>query len=197
MSKIVILDNGHGGMIGGQYQTNGKRSPNWNKGVLYEGMFNRWIVNGVIKKLDYAKIPYYHVSPEMADVSLYERVRRANDIYRSNKNTYFVSIHANAGGGEGIEGFTTKGETPSDSIAEKFLCGLEELGQNQRYDFTDSDRDKETNYLVLRDTNCPAVLLELGFMDNKRDYEKLWDLRHQQEIINKLFKTIKDIYNGN
>ncbi|MBK8888090.1 MAG: hypothetical protein IPN46_16750 [Saprospiraceae bacterium] len=50
MGRTVILDNGHGGVINGKYQTTGKRSPNWDKGVLFEGMFNRWVVNRIIEK---------------------------------------------------------------------------------------------------------------------------------------------------
>ena len=39
---IVLLDNGHGGIINGEYQTPGKRSPVWADGSqLFEGEFNR------------------------------------------------------------------------------------------------------------------------------------------------------------
>lgn len=44
MSKpTIIIDEGHGGLIQGIYQTEGKRSPNFKElgGVLYEGIFNR------------------------------------------------------------------------------------------------------------------------------------------------------------
>ena len=38
---LWILDNGHGGMIDGVYQTPGKRSPVWPDGTqLFEGEFN-------------------------------------------------------------------------------------------------------------------------------------------------------------
>ena len=33
----------------------GKRSPDWELGVLYEGVFNRWIVNEIAKNLEYEK----------------------------------------------------------------------------------------------------------------------------------------------
>ena len=42
---IWILDNGHGGIINGVYQTAGKRSPIWADGTqLFEGEFNRAIM---------------------------------------------------------------------------------------------------------------------------------------------------------
>ena len=140
MNKLKpILDNGHAGMINGIYATPGKRSPQWPKGVLYEGAFNRWVVNLLMRKLDKAKIPYYHVSPELTDVSLNTRVDRANEIYSIDKDVYFMSMHANAGGGQGHEQFTSVGETMSDKYATRFLKGIESMfpQMKMRYDRTD------------------------------------------------------------
>ena len=197
MSKLIpILDNGHGGAINGIYQTSGKRSPNWELGVLYEGLFNRWIVNGVIKQLDALQIPYYHVSPELRDVSLNTRTIRANKIFKENPNTYLLSIHANAGGGTGLEGFTSIGETLSDEVAEVFLRNLKNdfPHEKMRPDYFDGDMDKERDYYILRNTSGRAVLLELGFMDHPADYKKLWDLWHQQSLVNSIVNSIKEMY---
>ena len=105
-------------VINGIYQTPGKRSPKWEHGVLWEGMFNRWVVNRIIEKLQRidTEFPLYHISPELTDVTLQTRTNRANRIMSKDPNTYILSIHANAGGGIGIEGFTTKGNTKSDAV---------------------------------------------------------------------------------
>lgn len=195
---IPIFDNGHGGMIGGKYQTPGKRSPKWEKGVLFEGMFNRWVVNRLIEKMDREGLAYYHASPELSDTSLSSRVKRANDIHKINKKVYFLSIHANAGQGKGIEEFTSPGTTKSDIIAELMLKNLEEdlKGiQVMRFDFSDGDRDKEARFKVLTGTSCPSVLLECGFMDNHEDYLKLFDECYLQTLVNSIFRTIKQLYN--
>lgn len=196
MGRTVILDNGHGGMINGNYQTPGKRSPQWSKGVLYEGMFNRWVVNRVIEELDRQSIPYYHISPELTDVSLGERVNRANKIYASNRNVWILSIHANAGGGKGVEGFTTKGVTKSDGLGDIVLKNLETdlVGQDMRFDWSDNDRDKEANFYILRMPPAPAFLLECGFMDNLSDYNNLWDKNYLDKLVASLVKSIKQIY---
>lgn len=196
MSMIPILDAGHGGVINGTYQTAGKRSPDLGKGVLYEGAFNRWVVNRLIEKLDRANIPYYHVSPELLDVSLESRVQRVNTITQSNKNVYLLSIHANAGGGQGIEAFTTVGNTSSDALAEIFLTDLELQLPNQkmRFDKSDGDKDKESDFYVLRKSSCPAILVETGFMDNQVDYNNLWSEDYINKVVEALFKSIKSIY---
>lgn len=191
---IPILDNGHGGIINGVYQTKGKRSPKWSKGVLYEGAFNRWIINGVMKELDYLGKPYFNISPEINDVPLRERVSRANKLSRKEK-TYFLSVHANAGRGTGWEIFTSPGETRSDAIATKFIENFEKvMPLKPRFDLSDGDKDKEAKFTVLTDTVCPAILIECGFMDNKKDYELLWDRNFQQLIIGRIVATILELY---
>jgi len=196
MKKIVILDSGHGGVIGGIYQTSGKRSPKWSKGILYEGMFNKWVVNRLIEKLDRDNIPYYYISPEYTDVSLQTRVKRADSFYIKNKNSYVLSIHANAGRGRGIEGFTTVGKTKADPIADLFLSNLEKdlYNQKMRFDYTDGDKDKETNYYILRKAKAPAFLLECGFMDQINDYNNLWDEKYIEVLVSSLYNTIKYLY---
>lgn len=192
----VVLDNGHGGVINGNYQTPGKRSPKWKPyGVLYEGTFNRWIVNGVKKELDYKKIPYFHVSPEDKDISLTQRVMRTNLIHAKNKDVYLVSVHANAGKGTGWEVFTSPGETKSDEIATKFIEGFEGyMPIKPRFDMSDGDKDKEAKFKILMKTTCPAILIECGFMDNPKDYQLLWDKDFQNMIINRMVYSIESLF---
>lgn len=190
-----VFDNGHAGLINGQYSTPGKQSPNWDKGILYEGMANRWIVNATMQLCDMAKIPYYHVSPELTDVPLWQRSSRANEIYKFDKSIYLLSNHNNAGGGKGSEIFTSKGETMSDPIAEEFLIDIEKyMSQVMRYDYTDGDRDKEADYSVLVKTDCPAILVEWEFMDHKEGYNKLWDPAFILKCAQTQFCTIERLY---
>lgn len=195
MNRTVILDAGHGGVINGVYQTAGKRSPDWELGVLYEGVFNRWIVNEIAKNLEYEKIPYYILVPESEDISLQERVNRVQKIYQTNKNVWLLSIHANAGGGTGIEAYTTVGKTKSDEFADVILKNVEkDLSEmKMRFDTTDGDLDKESNFYILKNVSCPAVLYEAGFMDNINDYKLLWDRCFHQRLADSLTKSIKKV----
>ncbi|MEF1204613.1 hypothetical protein [Photobacterium damselae] len=53
---LFILDAGHGGIINGQYQTEGKRSPIWDDGSqLFEGEFNRAVVKGIKRVYELAR----------------------------------------------------------------------------------------------------------------------------------------------
>ena len=183
----------------GQYQTPGKRSPNWGKGVLYEGMFNRWISSDLVRELDYRRVPYVVLNPEFRDVSLRTLSTRANKIYANNPDVYVLSLHANAGGGKGIEGFTYFGQSESDLIANIYLSEFRDdvkLAEPMRLDFSDGDMDKEANYHILRETRCPSVLLELGFMDTKSDYNKLWSRAYQDRLVQDLANAAEKLFCG-
>ena len=166
-----LLDNGHGGVIDGLYQTPGKRSPVWSDGsILYEGEFNRAIANRLVEMLTIDRVSYVNITPEYEDISLNERVLRANS-YHSQADCVFVSIHSNAGGGKGYEVYTSKGQTLADKVAdvffEKFKQEFPEA--KMRSDTSDEDFDKEANFYVLKHTKMPAVLTENFFMDNEHE----------------------------
>ncbi|NTV25943.1 MAG: N-acetylmuramoyl-L-alanine amidase [Chlorobiaceae bacterium] len=178
MSKplYVILDNGHG------QETPGKRSPVWPDGTqLFEYEFNRAIVNRVALGLTKAGIKVTRLVPELHDVSITERIIRANNIITAANRDGFqcllVSVHANAGGGTGFEVLTSVGKTRSDELAEIFYQLAETVYLKNfpmRRDVLDGDSDKETNSVsILPKTNCPAVLTENLFMDTRKDCQLL------------------------
>ena len=117
---IYLLDAGHGGMIGGVYQTPGKRSPVWgDMPQLFEGVFNREIVSMLHDALGKAGISSIVMVPEQRDVRLYDRVIRVNALAAKTK-VILLSMHANAGGGTGWEAWTSIGDTKSDHLVNYF-----------------------------------------------------------------------------
>ena len=193
---LWLLDNGHGGVIDGLYQTEGKRSPSWDDGsILYEGEFNRAIVNRLIEMLTAERINYVNIVPELEDISLNERVKRANS-YHSQSSCIYVSIHANAGGGKGYEVYTSPGKTYSDKVAtvlyEEFTSEFPDT--KMRSDVSDGDVDKEANFYVLKNTKMPAALTENFFMDNEAECRQyLMSHEGRDRIAKAHFAAIKRI----
>ena len=81
---------------------------------------------------------------------------------------YFLSIHINAGGGEGYEDYIYPG-----------IGGVTKVYQSNIHseimklvNFKDRG-EKTANFHVLRESNMPALLTENGFIDNSRDATKL------------------------
>lgn len=190
-ADLILLDNGHG------YNTPGKCSPVWSDGSqLFEFKFNREIVKRISEHFKSERIRI--IVPELYDISLAERVNRVNRICSKNKKStvLLISIHANAGGGTGWEVWTSKGETKSDLFATlAFNCANTRLSGifKMRKDITDGDDDKEAQFQILKNTNCPAILTENLFMDTEKDCKFLMSEAGKQTIANIHIDFIKEI----
>ncbi|MDE7180566.1 MAG: N-acetylmuramoyl-L-alanine amidase [Muribaculaceae bacterium] len=172
----LLVDNGHG------ITTLGKRSPDE---MLREYKYCRDIAREVVKSLKAQGYDAELLVPEDADIRLGERVNRINawcDKLGA-KNVCVVSIHNNAAGNgqqwlnaTGFEVWTSKGQTMGDKLAdclydsaEKVLSGLFPGVLKIRTDYSDGDRDKESNFTILHRSKCAAALTENFFMDNRAD----------------------------
>ena len=104
-----------------------------------------------------------------------------------NKNNYeyFISFHRNAFKPEaatGVETYTyLNQDARSKAMADKIQAAIVNLGFVNR-------GVKKANFHVLRETKAPAVLIELGFIDNSKD-NSLFDSR-KKEIIKAISKAI-------
>ena len=76
---------------------------------------------------------------------------------------YFVSVHCNAGGGTGTEVLVVKKGGKAEQLGEAVLSQLtRNLPLRSR-------GVKEANLWVLRETDCPAILVETAFLDHPAD----------------------------
>lgn len=201
MIKNIILDFGHGGLdANGVYTTPGKQHRFNDTEIAYEGVLNRQIgahLEKLLKNMQGSlNVATTVAANDPTDVSLANRVKFANS-FPANESI-FISIHCNAFNtkAEGFEIFTTKGTTKSDQLAELIANRVEpfyrSLNLKLRYDFTDGDKDKESDFYVLRKTNCPAVLLECLFFDNYKEFKLLRDRKFQKELAYRIYLGVKD-----
>lgn len=175
----IIIDRGHATLDEkGNYATAGKQYKFDDKLTVYEGFENQKYCEALGRFATLAGLRVqYTVQPcDPKDLSLGKRVAFANGT-RYKDTTLFLSVHNNAGGGEGTEVFTSKGQTDSDLFAEEILNSITLAfpKRKMRVDNSDGDKDKEENFYVLAKTSMPAVLVEYGFFDNRKDYEFLSD----------------------
>lgn len=190
---IVILDNGHGN------NTAGKRSPIWGDGTqLFEYEFNRDIVKRITLQLHSQQIPYRVLVPELTDIGLSERARRANEIYDQDKDSFLVSIHANAGGGTGWEAHTSPGTTKADEYSAVFYreanIAFSPAWKIRKGSTNPEDPDWDSAFAILTKTKCPAILTENFFMDTEVDCRYIMSDEGRQHIANMHVDAIKKIY---
>jgi N-acetylmuramoyl-L-alanine amidase len=181
-------------MIDGKYVTAPKKQykhtdGNW----FHEGVFNREIKHQLIDKMMANNLTHIDICPTELDLDLDVRVDTANKYYQEYFNAILISLHSNAGGGTGMEIWTSVGQTRSDTFAE--IMGKEFIdsfkGLPFRPDTVDGDLDKESHFYILKYTKCPAVLPECLFFDNWSDYQLLIDRDFQNDYVDALIRFMQ------
>ena len=174
----IILGTAH------QKSIPGKGSPD---GKFKEYKYSREVVKAVsdiLQSMGYRTI----IDIEDDDLGLSQsrelslRCKIVNELVEQYKNCIYVSIHVNAAAsdgkwhnGTGWEVYTSVGKTKSDELATCLYNAARYNAENKkmRTDYSDGDPDKEAHLYVLKNTNCPAVLTENFFQDNKKDVDYL------------------------
>lgn len=203
MKKVIILGTAH------LSTTPGKCSPDKQ---LREAVYSRDIVLGVeqeLKKRGYeVYVDYRDLAPNrlISSTSPKEEQRRelsyraktVNAIcesYKKKARCIYVSVHVNAAGADGnwheARGwsvYTSPGNTDADKLATCLYNAAAKLlpNDNKNYvrgDFADNDPDYEAGFYVLMKTQCPAVLTENLFQDNKEDVAFLLSEKGRKAIV--------------
>lgn len=170
----VLIDNGHG------IDTKGKCSPD---GKLREWAWAREVAQMLLEELTHRCIDAQRIVTESEDIDLATRVKRVNAIcqHYGKTNCLLVSVHINAAGDDGkwhtANGFSVfcskNASTNSKRCAALFTNEAEKrnllgnrsvpAGRFWTWSWTTAD------IYILKNTNCPAVLTENLFQDNKTD----------------------------
>lgn len=182
MSKIILIDNGHG------KNTKGKCSPDKR---LMEWKWTREVAAMVCEKLNAKGIDARLLVPEDTDISLTERVRRTNVVCRQQgtSNVALVSIHVNAAGADGkwhdARGFSVwVARTCSENSKKLAQLMYAEAEKRNLKGNRSVPKDKywQADFAMVKQTNCPAVLTENLFQDNKEDVDYLLTVEGQEVI---------------
>ena len=166
---IWLLDNGHGGLKEGKYLTKSKhkKSPLLPDGtILYEGDWNRKVVKSIIKYSKNLNLKTINLVPELEDIDIDERARRANEY----KNAFVLSIHMNGtdeffqNEKSGITTFYYR-HNEGRKFAWVFQDFISEVIPNRGI--------FEKAFRLPLKSKHPCLLLECGFMNNIEDVEYL------------------------
>lgn len=191
----VILDAGHG------IETPGKRSPIMEDGSqLLEWEFNREVCNIIKFLLEEEGFKCILANDVDEDWGLSARAENINNIYNDEKELgnkcIMISVHGNAMGngdwmqGRGWEVYTTRKKTNSDKLAKCFLEVFEDIFPDQTL-----RGHKEADFTVIYKTNCPCVLTENFFFDNKEDCQLMMSMEGKIRIAKLHVEAIKKYYN--
>lgn len=93
-----------------------------------------------------------------------------------------VDIHNNAGGGDGAEVYHHHGGGKGKVLAENILAEIVKVGQNSRGAKVRKNSQGKDYYGFIRETSCPAVIVECAFVDNATDLKILASERDRQAM---------------
>lgn len=168
--------------------TPGKRSPD---GRLREYAYSREIckrIQDVLRSKGYDCVTDITGDEEISLTNRCNTVNKYCKLYGA-KNCLYVSVHVNAAPGSGwsnARGLSVWVYTRSSAASKELAKTLYEEGASRGLKgnrWVPACKYWTANYQVLRFTNCPAVLTENLFQNNKEDVDFLISEKGKQTIV--------------
>jgi N-acetylmuramoyl-L-alanine amidase len=174
--KLIVIDAGHGGI---------------DHGATFDEVFEKDIVTQISKKIfekhDPSKVEILLLRDTDNNIALTDRINRINEL----KPDLVISLHVNKvysnNTSSGIEAYVSEknnNHKTSKEQAEKLLNAIAN-------DKLQSRGVKQANFMILRNSNCPSVSLELGFISNENDRNYITSEEGQYEIAKNILKGIQ------
>ena len=198
-SKTIFLDPGHGGRDSGAYYYN-----------VAEKDLNMQVYRKLRKKLE--ELGYKVLTSRDSDIDVDFITERSRMVNKTNSDI-FISIHFNATGSaysksSGIQTYSYSDEPDYPSKINQYWHNHpDRMSESKRLAASihssllaeTGAKDAgllERSFAVLRETAKPAVLLELGYMDNFAENQQIQDSHYQDKLVAGIVKGIQKYYAG-
>ena len=198
-SKTIFLDPGHGGRDSGAYYYN-----------VAEKDLNMQVYRKLRKKLE--ELGYKVLTSRDSDIDVDFITERSRMVNKTNSDI-FISIHFNATGSaysraSGIQTYSYSDDPDYPSKINPYWHNHpDRMSESKRLAAAihssllaeTGAKDAgllESSFAVLRETAKPAVLLELGYMDNFAENQQIRDSHYQDKLVAGIVKGIQKYYAG-
>ena len=198
-SRTIFLDPGHGGRDSGAYYYN-----------VAEKDLNMQVYRKLRKKLE--ELGYKVLTSRDSDIDVDFVTERSRMVNKTNSDI-FISIHFNATGSaysraSGIQTYSYSDDPDYPSKINPYWHNHpDRMSESKRLAAAihssllaeTGAKDAgllERSFAVLRETAKPAVLLELGYMDNFAENQQIRDSHYQDKIVAGIVKGIQKYYAG-
>jgi N-acetylmuramoyl-L-alanine amidase len=179
--KVVVVDPGHGG------HDNGAHCFGVNEKDLT-------LKIGLLLAKDLAAQGATVIMTRTTDVFIPLTTRAA--IANSNHADLFISCHINSTGGDGMQSggitFHHFGKGISRVLAECIQAQIAKVNKLPNLGVWSDGKIYRTGFSVLRNTQMPSVLMELGFINNPHDVKRLTESEFQTSVASAVVKGVKD-----
>ena len=195
-SKTIFLDPGHGGRDSGAFYHN-----------VAEKDLNIQIYRKLRAKLE--ELGYKVLTSRDSDIDVDFVTERSRMVNKTNSDI-FISIHFNATGSSyskasGIQTYSYSDEPDYPSKINQYWHNHpDRMSESKRLAAAihssllaeTGAKDAGSSFAVLRETAKPAVLLELGYMDNFTESQQIRDSHYQDKLVAGIVKGIQKYYAG-
>ncbi|EID26595.1 N-acetylmuramoyl-L-alanine amidase [Streptococcus oralis SK1074] len=198
-SNTIFLDPGHGGQDSGAFYYN-----------VAEKDLNMQIYRKLRTKLE--ELGYKVLTSRDSDIDVDFVTERSRMVNKTNSDI-FISIHFNATGNtyskaSGIQTYSYRDEPDYPSKINQYWHNHpDRMSESKRLAAAihssllaeTGAKDAgllESSFAVLRETAKPAVLLELGYMDNFSENQQIRDSHYQDKLVAGIVKGIQKYYSG-
>ena len=198
-SKTIFLDPGHGGRDSGAYYYN-----------VAEKDLNMQVYRKLRKKLE--ELGYKVLTSRDSDIDVDFITERSRMVNKTNSDI-FISIHFNATGNaysksSGIQTYSYSDEPDYPSKINPYWHNHpDRMSESKRLAAAihssllaeTGAKDAgllERSFAILRETAKPAVLLELGYIDNFAENQQIRDSHYQDKLVAGIVKGIQKYYAG-
>ncbi|ELV7526217.1 N-acetylmuramoyl-L-alanine amidase family protein [Flavobacterium psychrophilum] len=173
--KIIVIDAGHGGK---------------DFGAQIGGELEKKIVENIANKISLlngkGEIEIVLLREDDSFIELSERVARINKINPS----LLISLHINASKNlkeNGVNAYVSK----QNDFYDKSMESAKNLVDKISNEKLAKGEVKDANFFVIKNSKCPALLLEVGYLSNENDKTYITSESGQNEIANQIFEFIK------
>ena len=198
-SRTIFLDPGHGGRDSGAYYYN-----------VAEKDLNMQVYRKLRKKLE--ELGYKVLTSRDSDIDVDFVTERSRMVNKTNSDI-FISIHFNATGSaysraSGIQTYSYSDDPDYPSKINPYWHNHpDRMSESKRLAAAihssllaeTGAKDAgllESSFAVLRETAKPAVLLELGYIDNFAENQQIRDSHYQDKLVAGIVKGIQKYYAG-
>ncbi len=186
--KFIILDPGHGGHDMGTQSISKPR--------YQEKSFNLVTANLVRRYLQQAGYNVVMTREDDTFISLEKRAEMANELTPD----LFISIHYNSAPSaeaKGIEVFYFNSKENKSRTQKSKKAAQEVLKKVLKNTSANSRGVKNGNFLVIRETKVPAILIEGGFLSNEEDLQNIKDPDYLKKLAWGIAKGVEDYLKKN
>lgn len=173
--KIIVIDPGHGG------QDFGAQIGETLEKKIVENIANKIsVLNGK------GDIEIVLLREDDSSITLNERVAKVNKI----NPCLLISLHINTSKNsqdKGVHAYVSK----QNAFYDKSMESAKELIEKIANEKLSKGKVNEANFFVIKNSKCPAIVLEMGYLTNENDKTYITSENGQNEIAHRIVEFLK------